>query len=172
MGSPQPSARQACSIHATLLCASLGLSGPLWAFLGLSKPASPPASQLASQLIPPVNQPASSLVVILLVRGCLRLPGASGTAWAARGLVGLPWVLGVVWGCLGLLAECFSHCHHHLNGLRWAGLWAVFPCCAAGPTGYAGPVFVLFFALPASPAWVTLDRCLGCFPRGQRHPSR
>ncbi len=47
----------------------LCLSGHLWAFQGLSKPASPPASQLASQLIPPANQPASSLVIILLVGG-------------------------------------------------------------------------------------------------------
>ena len=43
----QPSARQACSIHAPPLWASLGLSGPLWA--SASQPASPPASQPASQ---------------------------------------------------------------------------------------------------------------------------
>ena len=42
VGSPQPSARQACSIHAPLLCASLGLSGPFWAS------ASQPAPQRAS----------------------------------------------------------------------------------------------------------------------------
>ncbi len=48
-GEPQPSARQACSIHAPLLCASLGLSGPFWAFLGLSKPAWLPGSSWLPQ---------------------------------------------------------------------------------------------------------------------------
>ena len=48
---------------------SLGLSGHLWASLGLSHPAREPPSQ-------PASQPASSLVVILLVGTNIhRLPG-------------------------------------------------------------------------------------------------
>ena len=58
VGSPQPSARQACSVYPR--SASLCLSGPLWAFLGLSKPASPP-SQPPSQPANSASQPASQL---------------------------------------------------------------------------------------------------------------
>ncbi len=75
VGSPQPGARQACSIHAPLLCASLaslGLSGPQQASQAPSQPASQPAnsaSQPASQL-PGRNSACGyigALVVILLV---------------------------------------------------------------------------------------------------------
>ena len=74
VGSPQPSARQAWSVYPR--SASLCLSGPLWAFLGLSKPASPPASQLANSASQPASQLPGrnsscgyigALVVILLV---------------------------------------------------------------------------------------------------------
>ncbi len=61
MGSLQPSARQAGSIHAPPLWASLGLPEPLWA--SASQPASQPASQ-AHDKLPDRNsasQPASQL---------------------------------------------------------------------------------------------------------------
>ena len=137
----------------------LGLPGAVCCWLGL------PGAALGCSGVPGLLGPWAAW-------GCLRLPGASGTAWAAWGF----------WGCLGCLG---------LSGAAWVCLRSVFRTAIITSMDYAGPVFGLCFraALPAQR--VTLGRFLCCFshcqrnlrglrwagvwavfPRGQRHPSR